>query len=292
MSPRGLGGGPAKLGLWMSIALVMGNMIGSGIFLLPASLSLYGGISVFGWLFSSVGALLLALVFARLGGILPATGGPYAYTRLGFGDFAGFLVAWGYWISIWCANAAIAVAFVGYLGHFLPGLAQTRLLAAATALAAIWTLTWVNTQGIRKAGTVQLVSTSLKILPLVAIGTAGLLYFDPGNFRPFNVSEASGFSAISASATLTLWAFLGLESATVPAAQVDRPERTIPRATVFGTLTTALIYVLSTVGVMGILSPSALRGSTAPFADAANLIWGGGPVTWWRPARSSPASER
>lgn len=264
-----------KLGIWMSIALVMGNMIGSGIFLLPASLALYGGISVLGWLFSSAGALLLALVFARLGGIAPATGGPYAYTRRGFGDFAGFLVAWGYWISIWCANAAIAVAFVGYLGHFVGGVADNPAAAAVTAMAAIWALTWVNTQGIRKAGTVQLVSTALKILPLVAVGTLGLLYFDAGNFRPFNASQESSFSAITASATLTLWAFLGLESATVPAAQVDRAERTIPRATLLGTLCTAVIYILSTVGVMGILSPGTLRASTAPFADAATQIWGG-----------------
>ena len=124
------------LGLWRSTALVVGNMIGSGIFLLPAALAGYGGISILGWLFTSTGAMLLALVFARLSRRVPKVGGLYVYTRLGFGDFAGFLVAWGYWISIWCGNAAIATAFVGYMAVFVPRLTESPLLGAATAGAA------------------------------------------------------------------------------------------------------------------------------------------------------------
>jgi APA family basic amino acid/polyamine antiporter len=122
----------------MATALVVGNMIGSGVFLLPASLAPYGGISVVGWLVTTTGALLLALVFARLSRLVPRVGGPYAYTRIGFGDFAAFLVAWGYWISIWVANAAIAVAFVSYLTVFWPALRHSPVLAALVALSAIW----------------------------------------------------------------------------------------------------------------------------------------------------------
>ncbi len=263
-----------KLGLWMGTALVSGNMIGSGVFLLPASLAAYGGISIVGWLLTSVGAILLALTFARLSRLAPEAGGPYAYTRRGFGDLAAFLVAWGYWISIWVGNAAIAVAFTGYLGVFFPPLATSPPAAALAAMASVWILTVVNASGVRRAGAVQLATTVLKLLPLVAIGTLGLLYLRIGNFTPFNVSGTSDLSAVTAAATLTLWAFLGLESATIPAGEVNRPERTIPRATILGTVLAAVVYILGTVAVMGVIPAPILAGSTAPFADAAREMWG------------------
>ncbi len=263
-----------KLGLWMATSLVVGNMIGSGVFLLPASLGAYGGISLIGWLVTAAGAMLLCLVFANLSRILPAVGGPYAFTRRGFGDFAGFLVAWGYWISIWVSNAAIAVAFVSYLTVFWPALAGNGVLAATVAISAIWILTWVNCMGVRNAGAVQLATTVLKLVPLVAVATLGLLFFEVQNFRPFNVSGASDMSAITATVALTLWAFLGLESATIPAADVERPERTIPRATVLGTSVAALVYILGTVAVMGVIPPATVALSNAPFADAARAMWG------------------
>jgi APA family basic amino acid/polyamine antiporter len=266
--------GRRKLGLWMCTALVVGNMIGSGVFLLPSSLPRFGGISILGWLFTTTGALLLALTFARLSRLVPKAGGPYAFARHGFGDFIGFLVAWGYWISICAGNAAIAVAMVGYLGVFVPALSASPLLAALTALAAIWILTWVNAEGVRKAGMVQVVTTILKLLPLIAIAVFGFFYFDRSHFTPFNPSGQSGFAAVSATAALTLWAFLGLESATVPAEDVEDPKRTIPRATIVGTIVAAAVYVLGTVAVMGIIPPGELASSSAPFADAAGSIWG------------------
>lgn len=263
-----------KVGLWIATALVVGNMIGSGVFLLPASLASFGGIGILGWLFTSAGALALALVMARLSRMYPEAGGPYAYTRRGLGDLPAFLVAWGYWISIWAGNAAISVAFVGYSATFVPPLAQNPALGAGTALAVIWLLTWVNARGVKEAGVVQLWTTILKLLPLVALGTLGLLYLEPGHFSPFNASGRSPLGAITATATLTLWAFIGLESATVPADSVRDPSRTIPRATILGTLLTAAVYVLATVGVMGILPAGELAVSTAPFAEAGMRIWG------------------
>lgn len=267
---------PRKVGLWIATSLVVGNMIGSGVFLLPASLAPYGGISILGWLFTSVGALMVALLLARLGRMMPAAGGPYAFTRAGLGDLPAFLVAWGYWISIWSGNAAISVAFVGYMGVFFPPLSQVPALGAATAMTAIWILTAVSARGVREAGVVQLVTTVLKILPLLAIGTLGLLYLEPAHFQPFNPSGESPFNAITATAALSLWALLGLESATIPADSVKNPSRTIPRATIIGALVTAGVYILATVGVMGILPAESLGQSSAPFADAATHIWG----TW------------
>src|SRR5581483_3574693 len=127
-----------SLGLWMATALVIGNMIGSGVFLLPASLaSAAGPISIVAWLVTGVGALALALVFANLGRAFPRTGGPYAYARRAFGDFVGFQTAWGYWIAAWAGNAAIATAFVAYSSTFWADLGTNKVLAAATGLVVI-----------------------------------------------------------------------------------------------------------------------------------------------------------
>jgi APA family basic amino acid/polyamine antiporter len=262
------------LGIWTALALVVGNMVGSGAYLLPASLGRYGPISLLGWLLTAAGALSLALVFARLGRIMPVTGGPYMYTRVAMGDAPAFLVAWGYWVSVWVANAGIATAFVAYLTPFFPVLKESPVCAGVAALGTIWVLTAVNLRGVREAGILQLVTTVLKVLPLILVGTLGLLALNTANLTPFNPGGGSGISAVTASATLTLWAFLGLECATIPAEQVRDPERTIPLATVGGTVVTAAIYLLSSVAVMGVLSAPELSASSAPFAEAAARMWG------------------
>ncbi|HZY80265.1 MAG TPA: amino acid permease [Cyclobacteriaceae bacterium] len=267
--------GPKKVGLLTATSLVVGNMIASGVFMLPATLAGYGGISLVGWVISSIGALSLALVFGWLSKLRPnATGGPYAYVRDGMGDFTGYLVAWGYWASVWATNAAIAVAFVSYLGEFIPAIAQNGSLGILTGLGAIWLLTFVNSIGIREAGVVQVVTTILKITPLILIAIGGLFFLNTDHFIPFNASNESDISAITASTTLTLFAFLGLECATIPSENIKDPEKTISRATIIGTFLTLIIYVLGTVSVMGILPPELLKTSRAPFADAAELIWG------------------
>jgi len=264
-----------QIGLWTTTSLVVGNMIASGLFMLPATLGIYGGISLIGWLISGAGAICLALVYSWLSKLQPlATGGPYAYTREGMGNFAAFLVAWGYWISVWCTNAAITVAFVSYLSAFIPSLGSDPILSVGTGLAAIWFLTWINTRGIREAGIVQVITTVLKIVPLLVITIGGLFYLNLDNFVPFNVSSQSNLSAITSTTTLTLFAFLGLECATIPSGNVKNPEKTISRATIIGTLLTTFIYIAGTVAVMGIIPPSILHESQAPFADAAASIWG------------------
>ena len=264
-----------QIGLWTATSLVAGNMIASGLFMLPATLGIYGGISLIGWLISGAGAICLALVFSWLSKLHPkATGGPYAYSREGLGNFPAFMVAWGYWISVWCTNAAIAVAFVSYLTTFVPALGNNPMLAVGTGLSAIWFLTWINTKGVREAGFVQLITTILKITPLLVITIGGLFFLNADHFIPFNVSVESDLSAITNTTTLTLFAFMGLECATIPAGNVKDPEKTISRATIIGTLLTTFIYIGGTVAVMGIIPPSVLVDSKAPFADAAAAIWG------------------
>jgi APA family basic amino acid/polyamine antiporter len=261
-----------KLGLWGGTSLVLGNMVGSGIFMLPAALAIYGGYSLLGWGIAALGALLMAHTFRGLAQRVPnAQGGPYAFTREGLGEFPAFLVAWGYWISIWCTNAAIAVAFVSYLSVFLPALDGNFLLSAGTGMLAIWLLTWLNTRPIGVSGRLQLATTVLKLLPLLLIAVAGLFYLDWTHFR---LGAPLAFSEWGEMVTLCLFAFLGMESATIPADGIENPQRTIPLATALGTGMAIGVYVLGSVSVMGLLGPEALQASNAPFADAAEAIWG------------------
>lgn len=249
-------------------------MIGSGIFLLPSSLARYGAISLVGWLVSACGAVLIALVFAGLARRVAGSGGPYVYTRAAFGDLPAFLIGWGYWISMIAGNAAIAIALIGYLSVFLPALAREPAVATAAALGAIWLLVLVNCLGVREAGRLQLATTVLKLIPLLAIGSVGLWFIEPGYFQPWNRSGLSTFPAITATAALTFWAFMGMECANIPAEEVADPERTVPRAAIGGTLLAALVYIPGTVAVFGLVEPVLLAQSAAPYADAARALWG------------------
>jgi APA family basic amino acid/polyamine antiporter len=266
----------AALGFWTAVSIVMGNMIGSGVFLLPASLAAYRGLSLAGWIVSGAGAVALALVFARLARQMPASGGPYAYTRHAFGDLSGFLVAWGYWLSIVATLGALAVAFVGYLDPFVPGLVRAPASAALLAVGAIWTVAAVNVAGVAAAGRLQIVTTALKILPLALVGIGGLRVFDPGAFALAPPDGGSAGARVISAMTLTLWAFLGLECATIPADRVRDPSRIIPRATVVGTVLVAVVYLVSTLGVMSLVPPETLASSTAPFAEGAGRLLGEG----------------
>lgn len=263
-----------QLGLWMATSLVIGNMIGSGIFLLPAALAPYRGYGIASWLITTTGALVLAVTFSRLARRIPRAGGPYAYARAGFGEFAGFFMAWGYWISVLATNAAIASALVAYLTVFWPAVGGSQSLAAAVTLGALWLLTALNASGVRNGGVVQLVTVVMKVLPLLMIGTVGLLYVRPEGFALIPPPGETPLTSLNAAVALTLWAFLGFECACIPAENVVDPTRTIPRATLLGTILTAVVYIASTVAVMGIVPVGALATSSAPFADAGRAIWG------------------
>ncbi|WP_068547645.1 amino acid permease [Thalassotalea crassostreae] len=262
------------LGLLAATSLVTGNMIGSGIFLLPASLALYGGVSLWGWAVSAIGAIALAYMFANLAGKIKGSGGPYIYSQAMFGDFIGFLVAWGYWICVFTANAAIAIALVSYLSVFIPMLSESNVLAATVTIGFVWFLVLINLQGVKAAGNVQVVSTLLKVIPMFIIVIVALFYINVSHFTPFNLSAESDLSAISSTAVLTLWAFLGMESANNAAGEVDEPETNVPKAAVYGTLIAASLYIPGTIAIFGLIEPSVLAQSNAPFADAAAILWG------------------
>ena len=267
--------GYKKIGLITTTSLVVGNMIGAGIFILPASLSTYGSISLLGWVFTATGALILAKIFSNFSTIIVnKSGGPYVYSKEGFGDFIGFLVAWGYWISIWISNAAIAIAIIGALSFFFPILETNSLLAVSVGLSMIWFFTWINSKGIRTSGTIQVITTVLKILPLLFVIIFGLFFFSSHNFPKFNLTGENDFTAFSLVAALTLYAFLGLESASIPVENIKTPSKIVPKATMLGTMISTCIYILGTVVLFGVLPIETLQNSPAPFAEAGQIIGG------------------
>lgn len=264
----------ARLGLPAASALVIGSIIGTGVFALPSALAPYGPIALVAFGAVTLGALALAVTFGALSGRVPASGGPYVYAREAFGEFAGFLNAWSYWITAWAGNAAIVVAWVGYVEVFVNTGHRTGI-SVAIALVGLWIPAAINLSGVRNTGAFQVVTTVLKFVPLVLMATVGLLFVDPRNFGAFNASHQSALGAISAAGAIALFSYLGLEAASVVAGRVRDPERNVPRATVYGTLACAVIYILGTLAVFGTVSHGELGSSTAPFTDAANNIVGG-----------------
>ena len=248
-------------------------MVGSGFYLSPAAVAPYGNLAIVVWAVMGAGAICLGLTFAKLARLAPLTGGPYAFTRLAYGDFPGFLIAWGYWISIWASLPVIAVAFAGVVIDLFPMLAG-RVMATILTLGAIWAVVLVNLRGVHAAGVFSEVTTYAKLLPFGAVALLGLFFIEPSHFNEFNPSGLPLFEASAALAPLTMFAYLGLESATVPAGSVRDAERTIPRSTVLGIAVAAALYVLGTVVVMGVLPREQLVKSLAPFSDAAEVMWG------------------
>jgi APA family basic amino acid/polyamine antiporter len=265
-----------KLGIWLATALVVGNIIGSAIFILPASLAPFGWNAVSAWLVTVVGALCLAWVFAELSRHLSDAGGSYGFMRLALGESAAFLGAWGYLVSVWSANAAITIAGVSYLTRLVPPLAASPSAAPTVACVGIWLLTWVNLRGPRAAGGVQLVSSIVKLLPLVAvIGLAvWRLFASRGSLLPPVHAGSFTFAGASGAVGLTLYAMLGLESAAVPADAVENPERIVPIATMAGTGLSAIVSIIATCAVALMLPAAAVAASKAPISDFVAVSWG------------------
>jgi APA family basic amino acid/polyamine antiporter len=265
-----------KMGFWQCWGMSVGVMIGSGIFLLPTVLAPYGWISLLGWLLTCSGTIVLSLVLARLAGTTDHAGGPYAYVKESFGDLAGFLIGWGYWVGVVFGVTAIAVGFAGYMGSVFPIFAANSLTQALVAAAGIGVLTWVNVKGVSEAATVQLVMTILKIIPLIVIIGLGIIYGDIDNFPAFNPQGLPVTQALASTALLTMWAFIGIEAAVIATDDVESPKKTIPIAVVSAAITVSCLYVGASIAIMFLVPSDVLALSESPFVDAASHMGTGG----------------
>lgn len=268
-----------KLGLFAAIALVMGNMIGSGVFLLPASLAPYGWNAVLGWIVTTAGTLVLAWVLAALTRARPGARDPAGFVAEAFGELPAFLMGWIYWVSVWTAVVSIAVAAVSYLSAFVPAIASTPMMPALCAIALVWAMTLVNLRGVHAAGNFQIVTLLLKLVPLVAVIViaAAVLGTGTGEIRPLVMSELNG-TDLRGAAALTLFALLGFECASIAAARVENPAINVPRATMWGTGLTGLLYLLVCSAIALMLPEAVAATSPAPFATFVERNWSAGPA--------------
>lgn len=270
--------GEAKpLGFWSCWALVVGTVIGSGVLLLPTQLAPYGLAGMIGFCVAAVGALALALVFARLASRTQRSGGPYVYTQEAFGNLLGFLSAWALWVSYWIAIPVVATAFVGYLIVFVPALDDRPLYQALAALGVIWTLTLISARGLREASAVQMMMTILKIVPIILVIALALAAGEASNLALLTpAADTPLLGGVAAVALLSLWPFTGFEVGVLPAGNVRDAERVIPRALVSGMLTVAVVYFAAILAVMLLVPAGQLQHSASPFADAARGLgpWG------------------
>lgn len=262
-----------KMGFWNVTSLVAGSQIGTGIFLLPASMALFGAAGLSSWLITAVGAMLLAMVFANLSAKIPKTGGPHTFIEHSFGKTLGFFSAWTYWVISWMSTPMVVISIVSYLSPIFGTLHPFSNLMLELAI--LLSVTSLNLSGVHSAGRVDFFFSMLKLLPLFLVPFAGLFFFNMSHFEPFNPTNDSTLSVLNSAALLTLWGFIGVESATTTAGSVENPQKTIPRAIIVGTLIVAIIYIFSSTVIMGVVPPESLALSKAPFADAAQIIFGG-----------------
>ncbi|WP_297993143.1 APC family permease [uncultured Clostridium sp.] len=265
-----------EISLFMATMLVCGNMIGSGVFMLPSTLAQVSGpgATIIAWILTTIGSILIAISFANLGTKYPATGGAYQYTKEAFGDFAGFLSAWLYWNGSWIGNAAIIVAITSYASAVFPVL-NKPIVSIIFSSAVLWIFTLINISGVKKAGKIQSFVTVFKILFFGLFIIVAFLNFDSANILPLFPSE-KGFSTVPLAATSTLWAFIGLESATVAAGELENPEKNIRKSTIYGLIISSVIYLLISIGSMGAMNNMDLSQSSAPLTDILTNALGSG----------------
>lgn len=263
-----------KVGLIPVTLMVAGNIMGSGVFLLPANLASTGGIAIFGWLVTIIGALTLSIVYAKMSSIDDSPGGSYAYARRAFGPFLGYQTNVLYWLACWIGNIAMVVIGVGYLSYFFPILKEPMVLTI-TCIIVLWIFVGLNIIGPKMITRVQAVATSLALIPIVGVALFGWFWFKGETYmEAWNVSGMGTFGAIQSTLNVTLWSFIGVETASVAAGVVKNPKRNVPIATVGGVLIAAVCYVLSSTAIMGMIPNAALKVSASPFGDAARMALG------------------
>ena len=269
------------LGLTSATGLVIGSIVGTGVFTMPAVLAGAGtmGIVVLGVI--AVGAMLLAVLFGQLTKRVPnSDGGLYAYSRHEFGDFAGYLVGWCYWVQAWAGNAAIVSSWVFYVDALFGFAHPTGMENFGIAMVGLWVPAIVNLVGIRQMAWFQNVTVILKFFPLLFVAIVGWFFVEKAHFGPFNASGGSLYSGIGIAAGVALFSFIGVEAAAVTAKRVRDPRRNVMRASMIGTAISALLYVLVTAAVMGLVSHHTLVNTGSPFVNAFQSIF---PGSAWAP---------
>ncbi len=263
------------MGPWMATALVMGVMIGSGVFLLPAQLAPFGWNGVAAWGLSITGALALAFVLARLTQKMPQASGPTDFVAAAFGPVPGFMIGWSYWVANLVAMVTLPVAAISYLSIFAPIIGKTEFLPAALAIGLVGIITLINLRGSKAAGSFQIMTMALKLVPLMAVMIILVVVIaNKGSvaIAPFP-KEGLHFGAITSAATLTLWALTGFESASIAAGMVKDPAKNIPRATLLGTALTGFIYIIVCSGIALTLPMALMVNSDAPFTTFVDYYW-------------------
>jgi len=257
----------------------MGTMIGSGVFLLPASLAPFGWNAVGGWVLTIAGALVLAKLLVDLTRHHVGRGNTTAFVRSAFGPVPEFLIAWVYLVSVWAGIVTIAVAAVSYLSSMAPAVAATRASTILWVIGLIWAVTAVNLRSVRAAGGLQTVTLAIKLVPLLVVAALAVGVVAGGEARP-PVFDAGAISlaSLGGAATLTLWALVGFECASIAAQQVEDPERNVPRATMWGTALTGLLYLVVCSAIALLLPAEVASASPAPFATFVERFWSPGPA--------------
>lgn len=255
----------------------MGNMIGSGVFLLPASLAPYGWNAVGGWVVTIAGAVCLAHVLAAISRCHPRAIGPAELVEHSFGPLAGFLIGFAFWISVWAGCATIAIAAVSYLSSFVPPLGEHPALSA---VGVIWLVTLVNLAGVRAAGGFQVLTLVLKLVPLVVVIALVALALAQRGGDALAPLPADGLSlgSVNAAAAIALWAMVGFEAACAASAKIADPQRNVARATMIGAALTGLIYLLVCSAIALMLPADEVAASEAPFALFVASYWSPGPA--------------
>ena len=258
-----------KMGAVGLTIIVAVNMMGSGIIMLPASLAKVGTISLLSWIVTTLGSMALAYAFAQSGFLVTRPGGMSAYAEEAHGKSAFFMASYTYYISMVIANVAVALAAVGYLSPFIPWLSATPVHTCIGVMAAIGLTAVANFGGARLTSRIGSITVWGVILPVASLALIGWYWFKPDMFiGAWNVQHKPFGDAVSSSITLTLWAFLGMESACANSDAVENPKRNVPIACMAGTAIAAVIYILSTAVIQGIVPNVALANSSAPFGLA------------------------
>ena len=265
----------STLGIVPATALVMGSVIGTGVFLLPAAFAPYGPISLVGFGLAAVGAVALALTFGALARRDPGAGGPYSYARSTFGALPGFLAAWFYWITAWVSRAGMVVGWIVYVEVFV-NTDRNVIGSMVIGMVGLWLPAAINISGLRNMASVQVLTTVLKLIPLVIISTVGLFFIDWSLLTPFDLSGEAPLAAIVSCMALAVFAYLGVETASVAAGRVRNPRRNVPLASLLGTLACTAVYLMSTLVVFGTVSNADLQAPGAqPFVLSFDAMFGG-----------------